>query len=55
MPTETKDKATSDFAADFLLAVNQGLLMLNPGMATDMDAITRFNGLIVRAYRLRKD
>ena len=55
MPTETKDKAASDFAADFLLAVNQGLLTINPGMTADMDAIMRFNGLISKAYLLRED
>ena len=55
MPTETKEKAASVFAADFLLALNEGLLTLNPGMVTDMDAITRFNGLINQAYLLRED
>ena len=55
MPTETKDKAASDFAAEFLLAVNHGLVMINPGMVMDMDAITRFNALVAKAYLLRED
>lgn len=55
MQTETKDKATSDFASEFLALTNDDVLMLNPMYLTDFKAVKRFAELINKAYLLKEE